>query len=276
MPEHEWGPHSIIGVDFSAAKYAGLHIWLACGEWMQDCLRVHAILPVAQLTTPPALSRLEALQRLVQFLIQHRPRAMGLDFPFCLPKSLNPDESLVAFILNFSWRFPDLTAFERFRQPHCRQGEPKRLTDQEARAPFSPLNLRIYRQTYFGIRDLLGPLLRTGHFCIPPIQPADPYRSWLLEVCPASLLKKENLYHPYKGKLLEHIQQRRTIVQHFLRFKAIQLDTPDILELMIADAGGNALDSFLALWITFQTLQQGKVANTRWNETYRKEGRIFF
>ncbi|NOX36889.1 MAG: hypothetical protein GXO78_05055 [Calditrichaeota bacterium] len=266
----------LIGIDFSAANRAGSDIWLACGLLNGDRLRVQSIFPAAQLTDPPAIQRQEALPALVQYLIQHRPRAIGLDFPFGLPESLNPEHSLIALIQNFSRYFPDLIAFERFRKQHCQWGEPKRLTDREARAPFSPLNLRVYRQTYFGIRDLLSPLLKTGRFCLPPIQPAIPQLGWLLEVCPASLLKKENLYQPYKGKSREHRTHREAIVEHFLHQGIIQLDSPSLFQSMIADAKGNALDSFLALWITFQALREGKVANPLTNATYLKEGIIFF
>ena len=58
----------------------------------------------------------------------------------------------------------------------------------------SIFRLRLYRQTYFGIRDVLYPLARDQQVCVLPMQSVLPDRAWILKICPASTLKRENLY----------------------------------------------------------------------------------
>ena len=83
--------------------------------------------------------------------------------PFSLPKDLIEAESWAEFLERFPERFRTETDFrESCTDSALRIGDRKELrrrTDIEAAAPFCAYNLRIYRQTYYGIRDLLGPLV---------------------------------------------------------------------------------------------------------------------
>ena len=58
--------------------------------------------------------------------------------------------------------------------------------------------MRIYRQTYYGIRDLLGPLVAKNLVNVPPLHDSGDGVPWLMEVCPASTLKASGLYGSYK------------------------------------------------------------------------------
>src|SRR5205823_5434708 len=73
----------------------------------------------------------------------------------------------------------------------------RRLTDVEVKAPFDCYHYRIIYQTFYGMRDVLGSLLRHRGTAIVPFQ----YRRLaaacrvLVEACPASTLKRLGLPH---------------------------------------------------------------------------------
>src|SRR5262249_57164344 len=84
----------------------------------------------------------------------------------------------------------------------------RRLTDREERAPFDPYHYRVIYQTFFGMRDVLGPLRRHRRTAILPFH----YRRLgaasrvLVEACPASTLKwlglpHQNYKQPQGGRL---------------------------------------------------------------------------
>jgi hypothetical protein len=52
----------------------------------------------------------------------------------------------------------------------------------------------LFRQTCFGIRSVLAPLVRDGLVSVVPMQRPAADKPWLLEICPASTLKARNLY----------------------------------------------------------------------------------
>ena len=77
--------------------------------------------------------------------------------------------SLSAFLSGFGQR---LNFRESCTDAALRLGdrkELKRRTDIEAKAPFSAYNLWIYRQTYYGIKELLGPLVSKNLVNVPPL-----------------------------------------------------------------------------------------------------------
>ena len=119
-----------------------------------------------------------------------------------MPKDLIAAESWSEFLERFSERFGSEADFrESCTDSALRVGDRKELrrrTDIEAAAPFSPYNLRIYRQTYYGIKELLGPLVSKNLVNVPPLHDSGDGVPWLMEVCPASTLKASGLYGSYK------------------------------------------------------------------------------
>ncbi len=266
----------LIGVDFSGAQRAGRKIWIAEARGRKKGVCLLSVETAAQKLGLPSGERERIYPALCHYLMHRMPRAVGLDFPFGLPAPLTHAPNLIDFILRFPRRFPDLRNFEPLRRQASRRGEPKRQTDMEGKAPFSPLNLRLYRQTYFGIKEVLAPLLQTGRFGIPPVQPLDNQRTGLLEVCPASLLKKLGLYRPYKGHSPAQRRHRETILHYFLRQERLDLAHASLYETLVNDQGGDALDSFLALWIAFTAVRRSDWTRRPLNPLTRKEGFIFF
>jgi hypothetical protein len=150
----------------------------------------------------------------------------------------------------------------------------KRVTDRESHTPFSPYNIRLYRQTYFGIRDLLASLVQDGMANVLPMQTASPDKPWVLEICPASTLKREYLYWPYKGKSREHREARARI------FGAIEqmapLSVPEALRSVILDdPGGDALDSVVAAVAVFRALRNPAGVLAVGNSVYNLEGYVY-
>jgi hypothetical protein len=148
------------------------------------------------------------------------------------------------------------------------------VTDKEAKTPFTVANLRLYRQTYFGIREVLAPLVMSGKAVVLPMQEMRPGVPWLLEICPASLLKRMNLYTSYKGKTPEMRENRATILAAF-ETMGLVIESEPLREKILDNQGGDALDSVLGAFITWQTLHdfgQLKPASA----LQALEGRVYF
>ncbi len=94
----------------------------------------------------------------------------GFDFPFGLPAALVSESSWETFVLRFPDRYPDVTGFRQARREAAGGREWKRRTDLESKTPFSPYNLRLFRQTYYGIRDLLHPMIAAGLASVVTVQ----------------------------------------------------------------------------------------------------------
>src|SRR6185369_16871931 len=90
----------------------------------------------------------------------------------------------------------------------------RRLTDREERTPFDAYHYRIIYQTFYGMRDVLGPLRALRQTAILPFHYRRLPRALrvVVEACPASTLKRLGLPHQnYKqpsGGRLTH--RRRT------------------------------------------------------------------
>jgi len=200
----------IYGVDFSGACDAGKKIWIASGHIKEDglaivsCNNLHHRFNV--------MHRDDSLQQLCEFVGTKRNAAFGLDFPFGLPKDLVQRNTWSDFVLSFPDQFISPEAFRKSCCNAAQGEEKKRCTDIENKTPFSPYNLRLYKQTFYGIHDVLNPLMKDRSVYVLPMQKPLSDKPWLLEVCPASTLKKMGLYQPYKGKGNTLLKTREFII----------------------------------------------------------------
>ncbi len=259
----------IWGVDFSGGREACRKIWLASSSADGDVLRIGACFRGEDL---PGAGRLrdQCLPALREFIVRQPNAIFGFDFPFGVSKELVPDETWEQYILSFPERFPSP---ETFRESCCRTAgrfDSKRQTDVLTRTPFSSYNLRIYRQTYYGIRDVLYPLLRDGLACALPMQEPAPDKPWLLEVCPACTLKREKLYFHYKGKSESHRRERERILQGI---QSLGVHVPDgFIPMILDDPEGDALDAVIAAFVVFRNLDRLTVPS---DEVCQVEGFIY-
>jgi hypothetical protein len=256
---------TIWGVDFSGARLAGEKIWLAQAHIQGETLAIEQLLRADELPDS-SLERETALAALVRVLGENQNAVAGLDFPFSLALESLGEQSYSEF-LNASAGFADADAFK------AAFTDARRRTDTQGKTPFSPLNYRLYRQTFYGIRDVLRPLAQSGAAILPMME-ARPDALWLLEICPASTLKKEKLYLSYKGKSESQRDNRRAILEAIKeRFGIRTSGAMD--ERMIADTEGDALDAVLAALGTWRGIRDVEALKAQ-DERDRVEGRVCF
>jgi Protein of unknown function (DUF429) len=260
----------IIGIDFSGGVNAGQKIWIANGRIVHDELLIESCIR-GEALPDSSRKRAECLAALCSYIRSIGDALIGLDFPLGLPRELMNGQTWSQFIRTFADRF---TTPQHFRQA-CVQAAPgrelKRRTDVEAKTPFSPYNLRLYRQTYFGLRDVIAPLVRERAVSARPMQRRRSGVPQLIEICPASTLKQLKWYHSYKGRSIEHRAARLTIVRSLQR-EGVQL-AGQLKPIVLADPEGDALDSILAAWAAYRS--RGQIDRVPNDPLYRHEGYVF-
>jgi hypothetical protein len=265
----------VVGIDFSGATAAGRAIWLAearlngAGVSVEDCR------PACELPQS-GVAREACLPAVVAFVAGLGPAVVGCDFPFSLPQQMMGAASWRDFARGFAGRFATAEAFLQDCRARGNGRELRRACDHISRVPFSAYNLRIYRQTYHGIRDVLWPLVVSEAAAILPMEPPVAGRPWVVETCPASTLKSLGLYFSYKGRSAAHLQARRRIVDGLVRRELLAPLPPPIRRRALADEGGDALDSIVAAAATGRALRAGAFLANGTNPTERLEGRVYF
>ena len=246
-------PTEVHGVDFSGAKDAGKRIWITSASISKAGIRVDKVFPAEEL--PGGSSKLiDALGALREWIAGVNG-IVGMDFPFGLPYQLvRGYGSWKMFLKDFPLRHASPVSFRRSCRSQSDGTELKRETDRLASTPFSPYNLRMYRQTYYGIREVLEPLVDSGKARVLPLQEPEAGKPWLLEICPASTLKRIGNYSPYKGPEERHRISRRAILNQIIASAPISLSSAD-RKLYESHAGGDALDSLLCCFTAFDLIR---------------------
>jgi hypothetical protein len=245
----------VYGVDFSGARDAGERIWIARGNNIGE-----ETLDVVDLFQAKALSgsgreRGLSHRALATFIGEQEHGIFGLDFPFSLPRDLVRGKSWEEFVLTFDRAYKSPEEFRRLCRSEANGRELRRHTDIESRTPFSPYNLRLYKQTYFGIRDVLAALVKTDTARILPMQQPLDGKAWVLEICPASTLKGENLSMPYKWRADNRRAARLMILEAIEERLRLRVTKSILRSRIVSDIGGDALDSVIAALATFKALR---------------------
>ncbi len=255
-------PERVYGVDFSGGKNAGDRISIAIGTTtgdvleIIDCRRARDLLGVAE--------RDRCLRTLRDFVATQTSCAFGFDFPFGLPYNVVQADSWEEFVLSFSHRYPSPEQFREACWIAAGNREERRLTDRESKTPFSPYNRRLFRQTYYGIRDVLAPLVRDHLASVLPMQSASSDGPWLLEICPASTLKRMGLPQSYKGN--GGVVDRRGIrafILDELEKAGLAIQSAELRSAILRDRNGDALDSVVAAFATFRAVCSAAPGLTR-------------
>lgn len=267
----------IWGVDFSGAKAAGKKMWLSKGKMddevttslaIEECVRA-AELPGAGKT------RESAMTALVREIRKATSAVIGLDFPFSISKELIEAQTYDEFLNSFPSRYQTAEQFCSICKKLGKGKELKRSTDIQSKTPFSPYNLRLYRQTYYGIRDVLFPLSMDNVVSILPMQEPDAARPWLLEVCPASLLKNLNLYYSYKGRDRVKKEARIEILGELTKNGFVVIKSPLIFSRIEEDSEGDALDSVIAAIAVHRAIMSANFINAGKESPYGIEGFVY-
>jgi hypothetical protein len=239
-------PKRVLGVDFSGANDAGRKIWIAeCQRGRGNRLTLIDLRPAAELPDSgpaPAV----AIAALAQHIVKRPDTIAGFDFPFTLPKVVM-DASWESFVADFARRFPDPDAFRAWALRRADGREIRRAADRAAKTPFNSYNLRIYRQTWWGIAHFIGPILAAGSAVFRPYQPlpARPHPI-LIEACPASSLKGIGFYPAYKGRTAAHRLERKAVLKRLIAGGWIDQPAGRIQRILLDNIGGDALDAVIA------------------------------
>lgn len=107
------------------------------------------------------------------------------------------------------------------------------------------------------------------------LPPANAGRPWLLEVCPASTLKQEGLYEPYKGKTAQHRAQRQHILAVLEESGLLHIES-DLHDDLVADADADGLDSVVAAVVAARALPNvHDVTSVPATNEYAVEGYVY-
>ena len=266
-------PNSILGVDFSGAHLAGEKIWIAHAEVEGGVLRVHSLQRACELSGSN-MERETALRATREYISTFENAACGFDFPFSIALESFPESARE----NLNWRewLQSLPEYSDAKSFTAAFPDAARETDRESKTPFSPLNLLLFRQTFHGLRDVLLPLLENGAIAFPfDEMPCDENEKlWLLEICPASLLKKQKLYLSYKGRSTLQRENREIILGQTKERTRVKM-SEEISQRIFEDTQGDALDAVLASVCVFRALQNPENFRAR-SECEKFEGRVYF
>ena len=271
---------TVYGVDFSGARLAGRTLWVSRIERRMESVpyRLTRLSSLESLCGTAA--REPVLARLVQMIRESEAALWALGFPFGLPVEVvdGTEEGGWLAQLDFlrTWgedAYGAGVACLRRAQSQGHKGHIRRLTDIETKAPWDTYAYRIIYQTFYGMRDVLGPLhgeTQTGAtgrvhearavygtagmsvdtavlpFDYPRLADA---RRVVVEACPASTLKRLGLPHQnYKqtgsGPLTPERRKTRRVILAGL--------APHVVigrvrrQTLMRDNGGDALDAVIA------------------------------
>ena len=248
---------TVFGVDFSGARLAGRNTWLARLE------STGLISPAYRLAGLSSLERLcgsaergPALAHLVERIGVSDGALWAMDFPFGLPVEVLEPGSAWGVQFDFLREWGDDAyglGLECLRRAKALGGPNhiRRQTDLDAKAPFDCYHYRIIYQTFYGMRDGLGPLLRRPRTAILPFhyRRLSTARRVLVEACPSSTLKRMGLPHqnykqPQGGPLTA--KRRRTRRDLIDGLSSLVEFTPGDRLVMMRNPGGDALDAVVA------------------------------
>ena len=269
-------PNKVYGIDFSGARDAGNKIWIASARVLGTRIEVEECYQAKYL--PDSATDCErCLNALRQFISKQRACACGLDFPFSLPRRLVEANTWEEFVLSFGSRYLGPEKFKQSCWETAGGCEERRGTDRENKTPFSPYNRRLYRQTYYGIRDVLAPLVRDKVVSVLPMQSGSPAKPWLLEVCPASTLERMGLRRPYKGssKDMDKKANRTQILEEFENAGLINISSSALRATILDNPGGDALDSIIAAFATFRAIGSSADSSASTSNNSMLEGHIY-
>ena len=275
-------PETVYGVDFSGAEKAGKKIWIAQAVPDGDGLSIMRCQPATECFGVGS-GRDIVLKKLVDLVANSEKAVFGCDFPFGLPANkvpeLVPHESWAEFIAEFPARYTDARQFNKKckqatqRATNDRSKEVKRKTDEvdEAGAPWPAYNERLFRQTYYVIRDVLRPIVLDRKVNIPPIHYTGADATWIIEVCPASTLKALGLYGGNKSSFTV----RKYILEAFEEKGRVVFEDDALRRKVLQDNDCDALDSVIAADAAYRAMCNPKHIKASEQWPYTIEGYIY-
>lgn len=260
----------ILGIDFSGAQDAGRKIWVAEGRRVDGPLAIESCRPANDL--PGGAKRPDiAIAALARHVIAEHDTMAGCDFPFSLPQDLVQAPDWRSFALSFTQRFTDPPSFHDLCHRETGGVETKRRTDREDRTPFNSFNLRLYRQTWWGIGHLLAPLVAGNAATVWPQMNKRAGKPVIVEVCAACSLIRLECYPSYKGRTLTHRKARQRILDLLIDRNFLAPPKRALRNMLLDNQGGDALDAVIGAIAVNRSDFSGKR-----DRIDRLEGRVFY
>jgi hypothetical protein len=274
---------TIHGVDFSGAKLAGRNLWLATLRRDESNWHLASLNPLEKLAG--TAERGPVLTHLVG-LVRASDRALwAFDFSFGLPVEVIDEGT------RWEDQFTLLHAFgedaygvgiECLRRAVERGGPThvRRLTEIEERAPLDSYHYRLIYQTYYGMRDVLGPLRADPATAILPFhyRRLARARRVVVEALPATTLRLLGLPHqnykqPEGGPLSRTRRRSRRLIVPGLASLVTIRDTDR--RRMVRNPGGDAIDAVAAAVGALRAWDATDHDSVRRERRYRREGKVY-
>lgn len=260
----------LLGIDFSGAQDAGRKIWVAEGRRTDGPLEIDDCRPAIDLHSGGRLPEV-AIAALARHIIAEPDTIAGCDFPFSLPIDLIGAKDWRSFAVTFRRRFVDPLSFHDLCHQATGGMETKRRTDREDKTPFNSFNLRLYRQTWWGIGHLLAPLVAADAVRVWPQMTRASGKPTIVEVCAACSLIRLDCYPSYKGRTKMHRDARRRILDLLIGRGFLAPPKRALRNMLLDNQGGDALDAVIgAIAVNRSSL------DARRDRVDRLEGRVFF
>lgn len=255
MGVHE-SPNRVYGVDFSADRSrGGKEMWIAEGV-VENGLRVVEAAPATD-WLGVGHRREDALPALTRFLGKREGgTATGLDFPFGLPNRVTAADTWPEFLRQFPSWADDPSDLARESETRARLNGGGDATEllratEEPLGAISPYNKRLRTETFYGIRDVLRPLILADAVRAAPMQTVDPDLPILLEVYPTGTLERLDAHDLRYVGGDEDARDRRAANLHVLETAGVTIGDA-VRDKALNDGDGNALNAVVATVATYQ------------------------
>ncbi|NCF39904.1 MAG: DUF429 domain-containing protein [Planctomycetia bacterium] len=141
--------------------------------------------------------------------------------------------------------------------------EPRRTTDRNSWTPLASMNLRIFKQTWTAMVELLVPLAAAG-VRVEPLAGPRGSNVVVAEGCPASLLKRAgDPARGYKGRTDDNRRRRAEILATARSHWGLRIDA-DAARDAVAGQGGDDLDAVLLTLDPLVTVIPSEAAVEGW------------
>jgi hypothetical protein len=229
--------------------------------------------------------RSPALAHLVGQVATSESALWGMDIPFGLPLEVFHEGAIwddqFAFLAEWGEDAYGV-GLECVRRARLLGGPMhiRRLTDSEAKAPFDGYHYRIIYQTFYGMRDVIGPLRRVRGTAVIPFhyRRVPTAKRVLAESCPGSTLKRLGLPHQnYKQPAGGPLTRKRLLTRRrILDGLAAHVHINDRFRRVIMRNGGaDALDAVIAAVGVSQGWAAADHRAIARHPRYPREGRMY-
>lgn len=260
-------PTKVYGVDFSGSRSPSQNIWVTEANMTDTSdghLDVQDVSAAAELFS--STHRSDVLVELRDFIRKSDAAVVGMDFPFSLSESSVETEKWEEFLERFANTFSG-EDIESYPGIYDSDSEQRRETDFRFGGQ-SPMSPQVQYQVFYGLRDVLYPLVTEDSVRVLPMQNSDASKPSLLEVYPAATFGTERLYRIGYKENTQESQKRRRVNAEGLQSHDKVLADDEVVE--TATQSHDALDSFCAAFAVSRAIREGLDCNQK-----SVEGRIY-